>query len=90
MLKECLYCQGGITKSQYKDRFPCEDCGGSGYIFVCEQCGEQYPGDPCEDFDICDECENENELIEAEKEQTAEELQTYINNEFYLINNGLK
>lgn len=56
----CKWCHG--TGTNYVERgsslrYDCPDCGGSGIIRICDECGEHIEGEYCEAcFSECKEC----------------------------------
>lgn len=58
--EECRWCHGSGT--EYVERgsslsYRCPDCRGTGEVTVCDECGNSFDGEFCEDcFEKCPEC----------------------------------
>ena len=62
VIEKCPWCRG--RGYEYAERgssltFRCPDCGGTGEIQKCGECGRVIEGDYCEDcYSECSECKN--------------------------------
>ena len=53
----CKWCNGTGEERLEGRFFRCPDCGGSGIVAICDECGQYFDGEFCEDcFEKCPDC----------------------------------
>lgn len=65
MSEPCKNCDAGTVRGNgWNDHdHCCTDCGGSGRISYCEQCGDTMPGDE----HVCEDCCNACDILEFQE-----------------------
>ncbi len=56
---QCKFCRGtGAQQGLYTPPYPCEDCGGTGWLKTCEECQQAFGPDDYEDVSdkMCGYC----------------------------------